>query len=338
MIESGCIIIYVVVTARGNRFIYNLAYNKPQQYSTFCTISHPITMPGVHQHFIEFDMSLTKTRSLFHESTFGAEISKITYQNVMGLIKAVDSTFFQEITDRIQIEPTTDPDKILMFARHAHCKDYSYGRVFSVFTGMDRQLRYAFFSDTLVELDAENFIPKTLHQIFQKMQPKLPCPELSKFVGDRNGTYNKIIELELHEDPKIFMLTMINQQERKDMPLFVRKLQREIATLNEIFNVSNLHIELNPKKKRKCGTALCRWMDTLEISIMEIIVDELQGNCAVQHCIPVHDGVLINKDNNIRLEQISDCVFEATGFRYNFRLKPLKQKCNSVFNLTSIFH
>ena len=296
-------------------------------------------MPEVHQHLIEFDMSLSRTRALFHEATFGAEISRITYRNVMGLIKAVDPTYFEEITDRLQIEQTdADSDKILTLGRHAHCKDYDYGRVFSVFTGMDRQLRYAFFHESLVELDAENFIVQTLHQISQKMRPILPCPELSNFVNNRNGTYNKVIELELDEDPKTFILRMINQRERKDMPLFVRKLQREMTVLNEIFNVSNLHIEMNSKKKRKCGTALCRWMSTLEIAMMEIIVNELQKNYDIQNCIPIHDGVLIKKNKNVCLKQISDCVFKGTGFRFRFRLKPLKEKRNSVFNLTSLFH
>lgn len=306
-------------------------------------ISHSIAstqMESFYQHFLDFDLSLNQRSSLFLESRFGAEISRTLFQQIFKLVKASDPKLFATWTDKLKGFHTktskTDPHKMLILALYSHSKHYNYGRVFSIFTSMERQLRYLLFHDTHVELDAANFVPETLYQITQKLRPKLNCPELTRFVKNRDDTYARVAALGLDANPKTFVLKLLNQPERTNLPpqaLFLRKLQREILKIKSIFNEVNPHIAVNPKKGWKPETVLCRWIDTLEVALLEILVEHLQTNKLTRHCIPIHDGLLIEKGSKLCLQKISNIVFQETGFRYTYKLKQLKPNCNSLFYL-----
>lgn len=298
-------------------------------------------MPSfLYQHFCNFDLSLSQRTSLLHQTKFGAETSRRDYEQVLALIKYSSPELFAELqhpyTGLEVVKSQTNPNNVLILSIHKHSNWYSYGRVYSKFTSMERQLRYLLFRKTLVELDAANFVPETLYQMTQKLRPKLNCPELARFVNNRESTYAKVSKLGLCDDPKTFVLKLLNQSELQKLPpqaFFLRKLQREVSRLKDIFNGVNPVIAVNPEKQRKPETALCRWIDTLEVSILEILVDHLQNNKQIKHCIPIHDGLLVNKDCNLSLQHISNVVFEETGFRYTYRLKQLKPNPESLYFL-----
>ena len=115
---------------------------------------------------------------------------------------------------------------------------------------------------------------------------------------------------------------------------FLRQLQRELRQLKERFNQGNPFIAVNPEKGRKVDTVLCRWMEILEVSILEILLNHLQSKgCLKQSYIPIHDGILIDKHSKVCLQSVSDKVHQETGFRYKYRLKPLKSNPESFFCL-----
>ena len=294
-------------------------------------------MDSLYQHFIDFDLSLNDRPSLFHENHFGAEISRTLLDQVCGLVKSSDPKLFATWTRGLYRETSkTNPDKTLILAVYSHSRYYKYGRVYSIFTTMERQLRYLLFHETHVELDAANFVPETLHQITQKLRPALKCPELTRFVENRDITYARVAALGLDADPKTFVLKLLNQRECAVFPphaLFLRKLQRELLKIKSIFNEVNPHIAVNPEKGRKPETVLCRWIDTLEVTLLEILVEHLQTNKFAQNCVLIHDGLLIQKDSKLCLQKISDIVFQETGFRYTYKLKQLKPNCNSLYYL-----
>lgn len=300
-------------------------------------------MASLYQHFKEFDLSLNQTPSLFHQSHFGAEISRTHFEQVLNWIKSNDFNLFAELThpySGLYTQPSaTDATKVLVLSTYSHSRWYTYGRVFSKFTSMERQLRFLLFRYTLVELDAANFVPETLHQISQKMQPKLHCPALTHFVTHREQTYAKVAALGLTKEgdtAKTFVLKLLNQAEGDKLPPhahFLRQLQRELHKIKIIFDTANLDITIAPDKTRKNETALSRWVDTLEVNILEIVVSYLQKNKLVTNCIPIHDGVLVDKNSSICLNRISDLVYEETGFRYKYKLKELKPNVKSLFYL-----
>ena len=187
-----------------------------------------------------------------------------------------------------------------------------------------------------------NCVPQTILQIANKLAPQRKFPELQQFVNHRETFYEKIQKyqqygLVLSDEPKLFVLKLLNTRENKHMPLFLRNLQREVFFIQALFNVSNIeNIELNPNKKRKHPTFLCRWIDTLEVRILETVIQHLRQKQLTysKHCIPIHDGLLIDKRNKIgqsELQCISDVVFNETNFRYSYKLKPLKPKNTSVW-------
>ena len=177
---------------------------------------------------------------------------------------------------------------------------------------------------THIERDASHFVPETFqHRRF---------PELEMFVKHRTDYYKKVKEhadsglLTLTDTPKVFVLKLLNRREIKSLPPFLRKLQREVSLIQGLFNDVNTEpLEMDPTKEQKVPTFLCRWIDTLEVRVLETVIAHVQQQQLTrsQHCISLHDGLLIEKDNKIgtqELQNLSDVVFEATGFRYSYKL------------------
>lgn len=279
------------------------------------------------------ELTINTNMSALHCARFRCFVDGNRYYKLYDILAKHDKYALKQLKS---FEASFHPKKngiIILEISYMHSGYFSYGRIYSIVTNIDKDYRSYLFSQTMHELDAENFVPSTMYQIAVKMQCN--CKWL-KYLKDNKLQIFDSLKRNGIDNPKTFIISALNGYPLKyySVPDYLYHAQREANILQEVFNCANPYIKVNPQKGRKHQTALSRFMEVIEIKALEIIITFLRKRNIIHKndCAPIHDGILIHKNNLINdkmLQRISDVVFEGTGYRYRYRFKPLKLRNKS---------
>ena len=228
----------------------------------------------------------------------------------------------------------------LLEITYQQSKNLSAGRYFAKgpsIQNLPREIRHTICKNEYNDIDMVNSQPTIMSQYCKKNN--IPCPVLCDYVKKRDIIFEKMsVKKGLNKDDvKEQINKMINGGKPNIINSFFKKFHDECTVIIEkISALEENKILYNMAKNRKDksynikGTVLNYVYTIIENDIL-MCADEFFLKKGYKSDVLVFDGLMIRKTDNFDshiLEDLDNHIYDKTGYKVNFILKPMNEGIN----------